>query len=191
MKRLALFASGSGTNVENIVKYFNSNKYAYCPCVFTNNVNAYVIERCITLDLKCRIFDRQEFVENDSILEELKTLNPDLIILAGFLWLIPSKIVKAFPGKIINIHPALLPKFGGKGMYGMRVHEAVVLQKEKETGITIHWVDEKYDEGSIIFQAKCDVSPTDTPELVAQKIHQLEHIHYPQVIESILKGMNT
>ncbi len=186
MNNLALFASGSGSNVENIAKYFKKNNSTNISCVYINNPNAYVIERCINLGLPYKIFTREDFYDSDTVLSHLNELKPDLIVLAGFLWLIPSKIVKAFQGKIINIHPALLPKYGGKGMYGMKVHEAVVQNKDTETGITIHYVNEKYDEGSVIFQKSCAVTEADSAEEVAHKVHALEHEHFPKLIEDLL-----
>lgn len=188
MKKIVLFASGSGSNVENIVKYFKKSEEVEITKVYTNNPNAYVIERCEDLNIPCGIFSRKEFRENLSVLDDLKSIQPDLIVLAGFLWLVPSEYVEAFPNKIINIHPALLPKYGGKGMYGSRVHEAVVANKEKESGITIHFVNEKYDEGNIIRQEKCVVQLNDTPDDVASKVHALEYEHFPQVINELLSS---
>ncbi len=186
MNNIILFASGSGTNVENIVNFFKNNPDINISYVFTNNPDAYVIQRAKKLNIPVRIFNRDDFYKNNAILNTLKELNPGLIVLAGFLWLIPAGIISAFPGRMINIHPALLPKYGGKGMYGSRVHEAVVQNGEKESGITIHYVNEKYDDGNIIFQAKCEVLPTDKPEDVAEKVHKLEYEHFPKVIEKLL-----
>jgi phosphoribosylglycinamide formyltransferase-1 len=151
-----------------------------------NNPQAGVLERCKKLEVKATVFDKKAFRETGEVLHLLQTLQPDLIVLAGFLWLMPSDIIQAFPNKIINIHPALLPKFGGKGMYGMFVHQAIVDNKEKETGITIHFVNEHYDDGKVILQAICQVDQTDTPESVAQKVHQLEFEHFPKVVEKLL-----
>ena len=187
MNNIILFASGSGTNVENIVNFFKENPEVNVSYVLTNKPDAYVIQRAKKLNIPVRIFNRKDFYKNGAILDFLKELNPDLIVLAGFLWLIPSNIISAFPGKIINIHPALLPKYGGKGMFGNRVHEAVVENNEKESGITIHYVNEKYDEGNIIFQARCSITPDDTPDKVAEKVHKLEYEHFPKVIEKLLK----
>jgi phosphoribosylglycinamide formyltransferase-1 len=185
-KNLVLFASGSGSNVENISNYFSSNPDVHLKGVFTNNHKAGVIERCNRLAIPLYSFNRSVFNDPKGLLELLRFLNPDLIVLAGFLWKIPPMFVEAFPEKIINIHPALLPKFGGKGMYGNRVHEAVVENKETESGITIHYVNEAYDEGSIIFQKSISITPEDTAEDVAHKIHDLEYRYFPEVIESLL-----
>ncbi len=186
MKKIVLFASGSGSNVENIVKYFENNVSVEIVKVYCNNPNAYVIDRCDNLGVSCRVFGREEFKEKGSVLEDLKVINPDLIVLAGFLWLIPSTYVEAFPNKIINIHPALLPKYGGKGMYGARVHEAVVENRESESGITIHYVNAKYDEGQVIKQEVCKVLPSDNSDDVATKVHELEYKFFPKVIEEVL-----
>lgn len=187
MKKIVLFASGSGSNVENIVKYFKENTKVEISKVYTNNSNAYVIERCKSLEVPCMVFSRKDFRENRLVLEDLRAIEPDLIVLAGFLWLVPEDYVKAFPGKIINIHPALLPKYGGKGMYGDRVHEAVVANGESESGITIHFVNERYDEGNIIRQVKCEVQPTDSADDVATKVHALEYEHFPKAIQQLLQ----
>jgi len=186
MKKIVLFASGSGSNVENIVNYFAKKDEVEICLVLTNNSNAYVIERCARLGVACQVFGRKEFRESSSVLEQLQGIAPDLIVLAGFLWLVPSDIVKAFPRRIINIHPALLPKYGGKGMYGQHVHQAVVDNQETETGITIHFVDENYDEGDVILQTTCRVEPDDSADDVATKIHQLEYEHFPKIVESLL-----
>jgi len=187
MKKIVLFASGSGSNVENIVNFFAKNDKVEISLVLTNNPNAYVIERCGQLGVACRVFGRKEFRETGSVLEQLQGIAPDLIVLAGFLWLVPSDIVKAFPRRIINIHPALLPKFGGKGMYGHHVHQSVVDNKESETGITIHYVDENYDEGDVILQTTCPVEASDSADDVAKKVHQLEYEYFPKVVESLLR----
>ena len=187
MNNIVLFASGSGTNVENIVNFFKNDQDTQISMILTNNPKAYVIQRAEKLGIPVRVFNRDDFYKNSTIIDLLKKIKPDLIILAGFLWLIPENMIKAFPDKIINIHPALLPKYGGKGMYGSKVHEAVVANKEKESGITIHYVNERYDEGNIIFQAKCEVLPTDTPDDVANKVHGLEYKHFPRVIARLLK----
>lgn len=189
MKRIVIFASGSGTNAENIIKYFKQSTIATVVRVLTNKQHAKVLERANRLSVKSLYFTKNAFTEDDTILNLLKK-EADYIILAGFLWHIPAKIVEAFPNKIINIHPALLPKYGGKGMYGMHVHNAVVENKEKKTGITIHFVNENYDEGAIIFQEKVSVHPNDTPEMVATKIHELEYEHFPSVIEQVILESN-
>lgn len=188
MKRIVLFASGSGSNVENIANYFKDHKSVEIAAVYCNNSKAFVLERCKKLGIQTRVFDRNDFYNTDTVIQELKQQNIDLIVLAGFLWLVPESLVKAFPNQIINVHPALLPKFGGKGMYGHFVHEAVVAAKETESGITIHYVNEHYDEGKAIFQGKCELSPTDTPDDVAHKIHLLEFEHFPKVIETLMVG---
>lgn len=188
MKRIVLFASGSGSNVENIVRYFEHNNAVTITTVFTNKSDAPVIERCNRLKISALSFNRIAFYETDCILNILKDCNPDLIILAGFLWKIPQNLVKNFPNKIINIHPALLPKYGGKGMFGMHVHQAIKDNNEQETGITIHFVNENYDEGAIIKQVKTKISPQDTPNDIAAKVHQLEYAHFPKVIDKLLHG---
>ena len=188
MKRIVIFASGGGTNAENLIKFFHNRDNASVIQVLTNNPHAKVLDRCKKLKVSALSFNRTAFTGTDDVLNILKLAKPDLIILAGFLWKFPEHIINEFPNKVINVHPALLPKFGGKGMYGMHVHEAVVAQKEKETGITIHYVNEHYDEGAIIFQAKCDVLPTDSAEDVAAKIHKLEMEHFPKVVEELLKA---
>jgi phosphoribosylglycinamide formyltransferase-1 len=185
MKRIVIFASGSGSNAENIIKHFNSTKTAIVTHVLSNNQHAKVFDRCERLNIDASLFDRESFSKDDTVLNFLLA-EADIIVLAGFLWRIPSKIVDAFPNKIINIHPALLPKYGGKGMYGMNVHNAVKENSETETGITIHYVNENYDEGAIIFQAKTSISSDDTPETIAQKVHELEYKHFPKVIEEVI-----
>ena len=186
MTNIVLFASGSGSNVENIAKFFEKDENITISHILTNNPDAFVIERAKKLGIPCKVFSRQELNKDYAILNFLTKTGVDLIVLAGFLWLIPVEITKAFPDKIINIHPALLPKYGGKGMYGARVHEAVVENREKESGITIHYVNEKYDEGNVIFQAKCQVLPDDTPDDVAAKIHELEYKYFPEVIKQLI-----
>jgi phosphoribosylglycinamide formyltransferase-1 len=186
MKRIVIFASGSGSNAENLVHFFQDNHQIEVVQILTNNPHAKVLDRAKRLKVSALSFNRQAFSKTNDVLNIVKLQQPDLIVLAGFLWKIPESFVEAFPNKIINIHPALLPKFGGKGMYGMHVHEAVVAQKETETGITIHYVNEHYDEGTTIFQAKCDVNHTDTAEDVAAKIHELEMEHFPKVVSDLL-----
>ncbi|WP_027879413.1 phosphoribosylglycinamide formyltransferase [Mesoflavibacter zeaxanthinifaciens] len=186
MKRVVIFASGSGSNAENLIKFFHNSDNASVVQVLTNNPHAKVLERCKRLKVSALSFNRIAFTQTEDVLNILKSSNPDLIILAGFLWKLPENILKNFPNKVINIHPALLPKFGGKGMYGMNVHEAVVNNKETETGITIHYVNENYDEGAIIFQAKCKVEASDSAEDVATKIHKLEMEHFPKVVDRLL-----
>ena len=186
MKRLAIFASGSGTNAEKICEYFSDRHDVEVSLIFTNNPMAGVIKRACKLQIPVVFFDKKTFYETGKIPQILQNESIDLIILAGFMMLVPPVLVQAFPNKMINIHPALLPKYGGKGMYGQFVHEAVVQAKETQSGITIHYVNEHYDEGNIIFQAACAVEPTDTAEDVANKVHALEHAHYPRVIDEIL-----
>ncbi len=186
MKRIIIFASGSGTNAENIIKYFHKRKIAEVTHVFSNNLRAKVLKRAHDLKVKALHFDKEAFYVTNDVLNILKDAKPDIIVLAGFLWIFPKKIIEAFPDKVINIHPALLPKYGGKGMYGRHVHEAVVRNKEKESGITIHYVNENYDEGAIIFQAKTVVNEEDSAEDVANAIHLLEYKHFPVVIEKVL-----
>ncbi|WP_074409793.1 MULTISPECIES: phosphoribosylglycinamide formyltransferase [Aquimarina] len=186
MKRIIIFASGSGTNAENIIKYFHERKIAEVTHVFSNNLRAKVLKRAHALKVKALHFDKESFYDTNEVLNILKDAKPDIIVLAGFLWIFPKKIIETFPDKVINVHPALLPKYGGKGMYGHHVHEAVVRNKEKESGITIHYVNEHYDEGAIIFQAKTSISTEDSAEDVAQAIHRLEYKHFPIVIEELL-----
>jgi phosphoribosylglycinamide formyltransferase-1 len=184
VKRIALFASGSGTNVQNIIEYFAEKEYVVVDSVWTNNPSAYVLERAKKLGVDSFVFTKDEFKNTNKVVQELKKRNIDLIVLAGFLWLIPVNLIQNF--RIINIHPALLPKYGGKGMYGMRVHQAVIDNNDTESGISIHFVNEKYDEGKIIFQAKCPVSISDSPDDVALKVHELEYKFFPEVIEKVL-----
>ena len=185
MKRLAIFVSGGGTNLQQIADYFAPNPEVEVACVVSNNKDAYANQRANNLGIPLIMIDRQKF-NDKSFSEELKKMNVDLIVLAGFLWLLPQHLIDAFPNKIINIHPALLPKYGGKGFYGHHVHEAVVAAHEKESGITIHYVNEKYDSGNIIFQAKVAISRNDTPDDVAAKIHVLEQMNFHVVIEHLL-----
>lgn len=186
MTRIAIFASGSGSNAENITNHFSNNSSVEISLILTNNPNAFVLERAKKLGIKSLVFDRVDFFKNDTILHFLQENDIDLIVLAGFLLKIPENLIKAFPNKIINIHPALLPKYGGKGMYGDKVHQSVIEAKETESGITIHYVNEHYDDGEIIFQAKCKIETTDTPNDLADKIHALEYEHFPMVIEDLL-----
>lgn len=183
--KIALFASGSGSNAENIIQYLSHNpKFAF-PLIISNKTDAYVHHRAKNLEIPSFTFSREDFSNGDAIIQFLKEHEIDCIVLAGFLLKIPQTLIHAFPDKIINIHPALLPKYGGKGMYGNRVHEAVAAARETESGITIHYVNNNYDEGNIIFQAKCTVLPTDTPDMIADKVHKLEYEHFPKVIEKI------
>ncbi|WP_438426076.1 phosphoribosylglycinamide formyltransferase [Aquimarina macrocephali] len=186
MKRIIIFASGSGTNAENIIKYFHERKIAEVTHVFSNNLRAKVLKRAHALKVKALHFDKESFYDTNEVLNILKDAKPDIIVLAGFLWIFPKKIIEIFPDKVINVHPALLPKYGGKGMYGHHVHEAVIRNKEKESGITIHYVNEHYDEGAIVFQAKTSISEGDSADDVAQAIHKLEYKYFPIVIEELL-----
>jgi len=185
-KRLVLLASGSGTNVEAIATSFKDHPTIAVSAVLTNKRDAKVLDRCDRLNISALYFNRTAFFRSDVVLNVLRSLEPDLIVLAGFLWKVPEPIVTAFRHKIINIHPALLPKYGGKGMYGMHVHEAVLEAGDTESGITIHYVNEAYDEGDIIKQARVAVAEGETAESLAQKVHQLEYRHYPTTIEEIV-----
>lgn len=185
MIRIIILASGSGTNAENIIKYFKNSKSISVVQVLSNKKDAKVLERANQLNIRNLSFKKEDFLETDKVLNILRK-EGDFIILAGFLWKIPTKIIEAFPNKIINIHPALLPKYGGKGMYGMHVHEAVVENKEKKSGITIHFVNENYDEGGIIFQENFDVLASDSADDVAKKVHILEYKYFPKVIEKVI-----
>jgi phosphoribosylglycinamide formyltransferase 1 len=186
MKKIAIFASGSGTNAQAIAEYFAENNEVKIDCILTNNSEAYVLERAKLFSIQSFIFSKEDFYKTSKIINLLKERGIDFIVLAGFLWLIPKELIHTFPDKIVNIHPALLPKYGGKGMYGMHVHQSVISNREMKSGISIHFVNEKYDEGNIIFQAKCKVDANDTPESLAKKIHELEHFHYPRVIHKII-----
>ncbi len=186
MKRIAILASGSGSNAEKIADYFAGSTDVSIDLIVSNNPKAGVIDRARRLHIPVLLFDRTTFYQTDRITQLLQQQGIDLIVLAGFMWLMPAGLVQAFPNRIVNIHPALLPKFGGKGMYGHFVHEAVVAAQETESGITIHFVNEHYDEGAPIFQANCPVTPTDTPDDVARKVQALEHDHYPRVVAEVL-----
>lgn len=188
MNRIAIFASGSGSNAENIARHFSASEEVEVSLIISNKKEAFVHQRARKLGIPSYTFDKREFEEAVSILETLRRHRIDFIVLAGFLLKVSQPILQAYPQKIVNVHPALLPKFGGRGMYGDNVHRAVVNSGETESGITIHFVNENYDEGSIIFQAKCTVSPQDSPDDVARKVHQLEYLHFPKVIETTLKN---
>lgn len=190
VKKIAILASGSGSNAENIANYFKGSDYAEVSFIIANNPDAYVIERAKRLDIEYAVVTKAQFMEADSIIDMLKERDIDFVVLAGFLLLVPAKLIQAYPGRIVNIHPALLPKHGGKGMYGDRVHKAVVESGDTESGITIHLIDEHYDKGTTFFQAKCPVLPTDTPDDVATKVHALEYEHFPHVIEEILHTLD-
>jgi phosphoribosylglycinamide formyltransferase-1 len=186
-KRIAIFASGSGSNAQKLMEHFKRNTEVEVALVLTNNPDAYVLQRADSFEIPSHIFDKNEFYSTDNVVDLLKNLEIDLIVLAGFLWLIPKNILHEYPGKIINIHPAILPKFGGKGMYGDFVHQAVLDSKELEGGITIHYVNENYDEGEYIYQAKYRIDKDDSLEMIKFKGQQLEHLHYPRIVESIIK----
>ena len=188
MKNIAIFASGNGTNAERIAKYFAENPNVSVRIILTNNPKAFVIERAKKLSIPAFVFDKDTFFKTDEVLQVLLNKKTDLVVLAGFMWLVPGYLIQAYPGKIINIHPALLPKYGGKGMYGHHVHEAVLKNREKTSGITIHYVNEKYDEGQIILQKEIPVLENDTPDTLASRIHELEYEYYPRVIEELLKN---
>lgn len=186
MKRIAIFASGTGTNAQVIIRYFELHRDAQVTLLVCNKAEAGAVHVARDHGVEALVIDREKFFSENSIVDELKARGIDLIVLAGFLWLIPPQLIKAFPDKIVNIHPALLPKFGGKGMYGQFVHRAVLAAGEKESGITIHYVNEKFDEGKHIAQFKCPVEPEDTVESLAKKVQQLEHEHFAYAIESLL-----
>ncbi|MGW9684409.1 phosphoribosylglycinamide formyltransferase [Flagellimonas sp. 2504JD1-5] len=186
MKRVVILASGSGSNAENIFSYFKGSNKVKVVAVLTNKKTAKVLDRCEKLGIPAYFFNREAFSGSGNFVDIMKSFRPDLIVLAGFLWKIPSSFITAFPNKIINIHPALLPKYGGKGMYGNKVHQAVKENSEPETGITIHYVNENYDEGAILFQAKTIIEPSDSVDDIAQKVHRLEYEHFPRVIEKLL-----
>lgn len=184
MKRIAIFASGSGTNAQRIIEYFSTSKDIVVDSLWSNNENAYALIRAEKLGIETFTFEQEEFYRSNEILDRLYDHRIDMIVLAGFLWLVPRNLTELFT--VINIHPALLPKYGGKGMYGANVHKAVLASKDKESGITIHQVNQDYDKGKIIFQATCPIVAGDTPETLAARVHELEYQHYPRVIEEIL-----
>ncbi|WP_423128994.1 phosphoribosylglycinamide formyltransferase [Gaoshiqia sp. Z1-71] len=184
MKRIAIFASGSGTNAQNIIEYFRNSRNVIVDSLWSNNEHAYALIRAERLGIETFTFGKDELYRSIEVLEALSERKVDMIVLAGFLWLVPHNLTEEFI--VINIHPALLPKYGGKGMYGNYVHEAVIKSKDKESGITIHYVNEQYDAGDIIFQAKCAVEPGDTPDTLAERVHRLEYEHYPRIIEELL-----
>ena len=186
MKKIVLFASGSGSNVEAIAEYFRDHPGVEIAAVLTNKKDAPVLERCERLGIASFYFNKKALYDSGLVADILNSIQPDLVVLAGFLWKVPEKLIGEFPDSIINIHPALLPKFGGKGMYGMHVHRAVKESGEKESGITIHYVNPHYDEGQIIFQARVALEKNDTPEDIAEKVRKLEHHHYPRTIEKLL-----
>lgn len=185
MKNIVLFASGGGSNADKIMQYFKGSATIAVTAVFTNNPDAGVIQKAIAQNIPAILFTRDD-LNSGKVLEQLQEFNPSLIVLAGFLWKFPSDIISKYPNKVINIHPALLPKYGGKGMYGLNVHRAVLENKEPESGITIHYVNENYDEGNIIFQERVAVDACASPEEVAAKVLELEHRHFPEVIDKLM-----
>ncbi|SKB52764.1 phosphoribosylglycinamide formyltransferase-1 [Sphingobacterium nematocida] len=189
-KRIAIFASGSGSNAQKIMEHFKYSDDAEVALVLSNNPDAYVLQRADNFEIPSHVFDRHDFYQTDEVVSLLKRLEIDLVVLAGFLWLVPQNLLNAFPNKIINIHPSLLPKHGGKGMYGDRVHNAVLLAGDEEHGITIHFVNEKFDEGEVIYQGRFKVEKGDTLEILKFNGQQLEHLHYPKVIENLIKKYN-
>jgi phosphoribosylglycinamide formyltransferase-1 len=186
MLNIAIFASGSGTNAENIIKYFSTKNMARVTLVLSNKSEAFVLKRAATHNVKSIFFEYNDFYVTEQVLQHLLKNNIDFIVLAGFLWLVPENILSKYKNRIINIHPALLPRYGGKGMFGEKVHEAVIRNKDPESGITIHYVNQYYDEGNIIFQARCKVDSSDTPETLAEKVHALEYEYFPKVIEDLI-----
>jgi len=190
-KRIAIFASGSGSNAQKIMEHFKRSADAEVVLVLTNNPQAFVLQRADNFEIPSHIFTRNEFYQTDDVIRILKTLQVDLIVLAGFMWLVPPSLLNAFPNKIINLHPALLPKYGGKGMYGDHVHQAVLDNKEEESGITIHFANAEFDEGEIIHQSKFRIEPGDNIEMIKFKGQQLEHSNFPKVIENLLKKMKS
>lgn len=189
MRNIAIFASGSGTNAENIIKYFSNKNSAKVSLVLSNKRQAMVLKRAEANNIRTVFFEHKEFYVTGKVLRYLTLYKIDFVVLAGFLWLVPQSIVEHYAGRIINIHPALLPSYGGKGMFGENVHKAVIASHDKESGITVHYVSNIYDEGDIIFQAKCKVDPTDTPDSLAAKVHELEYQHYPVIIEGLVEKL--
>jgi phosphoribosylglycinamide formyltransferase 1 len=186
MRNIAIFASGSGTNAENIIRYFSNKNSAKVSLVLSNKRQALVLKRAEALNIPSVFFDHNDFYITGAVSEYLAAYRIDFIVLAGFLWLVPESVIEKYHGRIINIHPALLPAYGGKGMYGDVVHRAVIANGDKESGITIHYVNKMYDEGDIIFQARCQIDPADTPDSLAAKVHALEYSHFPRVIEELV-----
>ena len=186
MKRIVIFASGSGSNALNLIKHFNQGDKARVVAVFTNKRDAGVVQKAIDNKVDVAFFDRNDFYQGDTVIQKVLAYAPDIIVLAGFLWLVPVDFIKAFHGRIINLHPALLPKFGGKGMYGSKVHKAVLEAGEKETGITVHMVNEAYDKGEAIWQESFTIEPGDSVESIEERIHALEHRVLPKAVEKFL-----
>lgn len=188
MKNIAVFASGNGSNAERIATYFENNEIAKVSIILTNKKDAGVIDRAKRLGIPYAIFDRNTFYQTEEIISILTEHQIDLVVLAGFLWLVPKNILETYPNRIVNIHPALLPKYGGKGMFGHHVHVAVIASGDKTSGITIHFVNDKYDDGQVIFQKEVEIEKHDSPDSLAQKIHELEYRYFPEVIENLLLG---
>jgi len=186
MRNIAIFASGSGTNAENLIRYFSNKNSAKVRFVLSNKRQALVLKRAEALGIPSVFFDHNDFYVTGAVSEYLESYKIDFIVLAGFLWLVPGDIIEKYQGRIINIHPALLPAHGGKGMFGEAVHRAVIDDHDKESGITIHYVNKLYDKGDIIFQVRCKVDPSDTPDTLAEKVHVLEYEHYPKIIEELV-----
>ena len=189
MKNIAIFASGSGTNAENLIKFFRTSPFGRVRIVLSNRADAGVLDRAQSLEVESIVFNREQFYKTEEVLQVLLERGIDYIVLAGFLWLVPRNLLEPFENKIVNIHPALLPKYGGKGMYGKHVHKAVIEAGDAESGISIHYVNPRYDDGDIIFQATCKVGPEDTPDSLAGKVHQLEYEYFPGVVENLLKEL--
>jgi phosphoribosylglycinamide formyltransferase-1 len=190
MTRIAIFASGTGSNAAKIIDYFSFHESIAVALVVSNKAGAGVLEIATKAKIPTLIIEKEQFFRGDGYVASLKAHKIDFIVLAGFLWKIPASLIKAYPSSIINIHPALLPSYGGKGMYGMNVHRAVLEAGEPQSGITVHFVDEHYDNGDVIFQERCQITPEDTPESLAQKIHLLEHAHFPRIIEQVIQLQN-
>lgn len=189
--KIAIFASGSGTNAQRLVEYFSDHEQIEVASILSNKKDAYVLERAARLGVLSSVFGREDIYQSNRLIDQLATEQIDYIVLAGFLWLIPSAMVERYPNRIINIHPALLPAFGGKGMYGAKVHEAVINNGEWRSGITIHLVNEAYDEGAVLAQETCMLTTRDTPETLAQKIHQLEYAHFPMTVEKYVLSQSS
>ena len=189
MKNIAIFASGSGTNAENLIHFFRTSQLGRIRIVLTNRADAGVIKRAQSLDVETIVFTREQFYNSKKVVDLLFERDIDFIVLAGFLWLVPESLLQSFENKIVNIHPALLPKYGGKGKYGFHVHRAVINAGDTESGISIHCVNQKYDDGDLVFQARCSIEPGETPESLAGKIHELEYEHFPRIVEKLLEEL--
>lgn len=190
MQKIAVFASGTGSNTQKIIDYFRDRPHAQISLVVCNKQGAGVLQIAQTEGIPTLLIERERFLKGDGYVPVLHEHGISFLVLAGFLWKIPQTLIDAYPRRIVNLHPALLPLYGGKGMYGSFVHEAVIGARDKESGITIHYVDEHYDHGDIIFQARCPIEPSDTPQSLAQKIHELEYEHYPRVIDEVINGLS-